>query len=174
MELDDVLSGSQAWWPLLGMLLYAVPLGLLRVACPGPAPPHVRAVDGLSMLALGWALPWACQHLTVGQAAAGVGTVVPVLLACRHHLTRAAARRSPPCTSPRLLLFRGRFLPGALQAARLSEIAVRRQLARQGIRRVRSLFVLIQEADGTLIWSRLPAAPAVFTQLPDTGRLNPN
>jgi len=174
MELEDALSGNQAWWTLLGMLLYAVPLGVLRVLSLGPAPPHVRALDGLSMLTLGSALPWASRQLGVPQALAGVGLAVLVLLGLRYHLMRAAARRCSARQVPLLLLFRGRFLPGALQAAHLSEAAIRRQLTRQGVRRVSCLFVVIYESDGTFSWSQLPAAPPVFAQLPHAGRLNPN
>ncbi|MCI1189690.1 hypothetical protein MON38_19890 [Hymenobacter sp. DH14] len=174
MELAEALSGNQSWWSLLGMLLYAVPLGVLRAVARGAAPPHVRAVDGLSMLALGGALPWAGRHLTVAQAVAGVGTVVAVLLAFRCYLTRAAARRCPPRAVPLLLLFRGRFLPGALHAAHLSETALRRELVRQGVRRVRRLFVLIQEPNGELSWSYFPTAPTVLALLSTAVRLNPN
>lgn len=111
MKLEDALSGSQTWWLLLGMLLYAVPLGVLRVLSPDPAPPNVRAINGLSMLALGWALPWTSRPLRVPQALVGVGLAVPLLLGFRYHLTRAAVRRCLPRTAPLLLLFRGQFLP---------------------------------------------------------------
>ncbi|GAB2846098.1 hypothetical protein [Hymenobacter ruber] len=174
MAFAEALSGIQSWWPLLGMLFYAVPLGVLRAVARATAPPHVRALDGLSMLAMGWALPWVGRHLTVLQTIIGTGAAVAGLLALRYQLTRAAARRCFPRTAPLLLLFRGHFLPGALRAAHLSEAAIRRQLAHRGIRRVSRLFVLIQEPDGTLSWSYFPTAPTVVALLPNAGRLNPN
>ena len=175
MKPEVALCRDLPWKSLLGVLLYALPLGLFRVTATQPAPPHVRAVDGLGMLTMGCVLPVVARYLSPLPVVVVVGSGILALFAFRHYLVGRATRRQQPGPSkPLLLLFRGHFLPSALRAAHLSEARVRRCLARHGIRNVACLYAVVYEPGRTLSWSRLSPVLSGPAALAEALRVNPN
>ena len=175
MKPEVALCQDLPWEPLLGVLLYALPLGLLRLTATQPAPPHVRAIDGLTMLTMGCVLPVVAHYLSPWPVVTLAGSGILALFAFRHYLVGRATRRQQPGPSkPLLLLFRGHFLPSALQAAHLSEARVRRRLARHGIRNVAHLYAVVYEPGRALSWSWLSPVSSGPAALAEALRVNPN